>query len=399
MSHPLDPPYWIDPNQRFGLIVPWSGEIVPVEPGVGVDPGGDFPTWEQELQNVKNNVQFLGKTVTTPVHVIVNGAESLWNGITHLFADPQPSPAPPVVTPDEEATVPAPDPLVIYTGAGPVPQWVNVYGWAVDTAHALTPDVDTPAPISGTQVRHAIDTTAGQTIKAVSGPINQVLNITKFTTALLHQQITDTQNVIGALANDQNLTNAQIHAVLDPLVNNVLPTMQDEVTRLRQDVIDTATGVITITQKWATDNIHTPLSEDLAAEKANRIAQVDDLKLSIPGIVHDIIAGAGLAPAATVAALAGEVAKLTQESTDCTQPMCDTMGPNTNLGKLLKALQLAADAALFAEIASLTEPELVAFIKGLVGHFAALVSDFEGYFSSGSETLGDLFKNAGLSAL
>jgi hypothetical protein len=109
--------------------------------------------------------------------------------------------------------------------------------------------------------------------------------------------------------------------------------------------------------------------------------------------------------AAQVAKLAGEVgvtvgpiraavAALQTESEDCTQPMCETLGPKTDLGKLLKALKFAADAAFLAELYNLTEPELVGYIKKVVAAMANVVTDFESFFGSGGETVGHLIASA-----
>ena len=67
--------------------------------------------------------------------------------------------------------------------------------------------------------------------------------------------------------------------------------------------------------------------------------------------------------------------------------MCETMGPKTDLGKLLKALNLAATAALLLELSNMTEAELANTIDGLAKMAGGIIGDLDSMFFQGGETL------------
>lgn len=371
-------------------------EPFPIEPPGAPDEGG----WEGSITQIKTNLtNNLETIVQTPANV-VHGVQGLLHTVGGWFADPGPpaTDLPPILGPSEQATLPTPDPPVVFTGPSVSPTWGEVWEWQDSTAKAQTPELTIPTPVVGPQVQHAIQVSAGQTIKALSGYINQTLNLATLASDVLAQHITDTQTVIGALNNNQALTNQQMHSVLDLVVNEALPKLWAEANALHAQIQGTATALRTDLQQWVNANVRNPLTENLGQEKAARIAQVDTLELGLPGIIAERVAGMGLAAASDVASLAQRVTALETENTECTEPMCDAMGPNTNLGKLLKALSLAADAAFIAELLAMKESDVVAFIQTAAGKLAGVIEAVETGFLSGGETIGDFVKNTITSA-
>lgn len=366
-------------------------EPVPIEPPGEPDSGNWIDNITKIGTNLQNNLETI---VQTPADV-VHGVQGLIHTASGWFADPGPpaSDLPPILGPSEQALLPTPDPPVIFTGPAPVARWDDVFTWAGKTTLDQLQDLTIPTPVVGPQVAHAIQVSAGQTIKALSGYINQTLNLATLAADVLAHHITDTQTVIGALTANQALTNAQLHSILDLVTNHALPQLWTEVNKLHAQIVGTANALGPDIMRWATANIHEPLTEQLGQEKVNRIAQVDAVEQSLPGIIAARVAGMGLAAASDVASLAGRVAALETENEDCTKPMCDSMGPKTDLGKLLKGLNLALDAAFIAELLAMNENDIAAFIQNAVTKVAGIVSDFETAFAPGAETIGGFITN------
>jgi len=310
--------------------------------------------------------------------------------------DPPTAPLPlpesaPVTVP---ATIPPPDAPITYVGPGLLPTWNDVFAWANTQTQTSTPDLQTAQGVSGAQVAHAIQVAQGTTIKALSGFINQTANLDVLAADVLGQRITDVENVISALNLQQVSANSVFAHEISHLVNDLIPALRRQLAFDEAQIQSTADDVIKIMQVWTTENIFNPLETQLAALKASTTAQVNAATAKVPSIIATVVPTLGLASAASLAAVASQVSTLVAEDANCVQPMCSTMGPNTALGKLLKALNLAADAALLAELLSLTEPQLIALIQAIVGHFASLADDFAGFFTDTGETLGSVVTSA-----
>lgn len=339
----------------------------------------DFVEWENELALVDETLATLGVPQDAP---------------PASFYDQTLVPAP-----AQTAWVPIPDNPVTYTGPGTQPTWENVFTWYATTTHAQTPDLQTTAPTVGVQVQRAIDVANGQTIKALSGFINNAVNTEIWDSAVLAQRITDVENVLGADSHNKDAAIAQVKQELDLVVNGALPQLWSAITKLNAAIPVEGRGVLTLAEVWTTDNIFKPLEAQIKALKVEVTAQPQAILAKVPSIIDQVVPTLGLASAATVAGLATSVGTLLAEDASCVKPMCATMGPGSALGKLLKALSVVADAALLAELLSMTEPQLVALLTSVIGHFAGLVGDFESYFTSGTETLGGLITGAIGSAL
>jgi len=366
-------------------------EPFPIEPPGTPDDVG----WTDNISRIGTNLQNNLETIAKVPIDVVHGAQSAIHWIQGVFADPAADPpAPPEVTDAEaQAWLPSMDPFIEYTGPGAQPTWNDVNGWAQSTTHAQTPDLNTVTPTVGVQVQRAIDVSAGQVIKALSGFINQTANLDKLAATVLAQRIADTQTVIGALTNNQAGINTNTANVLHLIVTGSLPQLWAEVNKLHAQIAGTAAAILHDAQVWVNANVRTPLEENLGAEKTAREAQVKALEDGLPSIIGAEVAKLGLAAAADVASLAQRVAALETENTECTEPMCQTMGPNTNLGKLLKGLNLALDAAFIAELLAMKEGDIVALFQAIYAKVAGVVNDFETTFQPGGETIAQFVAN------
>lgn len=131
-----------------------------------------------------------------------------------------------------------------------------------------------------------------------------------------------------------------------------------------------------------------PLWENLGQETATRDAQTSWIANNL---VPTEIAGvlAQIAPVATVAAAAQASARAIQTWQDeCGQPMCDTMGPKTDLGKLLKMIQAGALLAMLAELAGADFEDVENVITTVARTVGGVIGQAEELFVEGGETLG-----------
>lgn len=101
-------------------------------------------------------------------------------------------------------------------------------------------------------------------------------------------------------------------------------------------------------QKWAIDSIYRPLHDGLGqvSQDVTNLRRYVDRQV-VPDLEH--LFDSKLAKeAALIAAVGAAVAKLTKEAEDCTEPMCETVGPKTDWGKLFKRFSPALLLALLA---------------------------------------------------
>ena len=135
-------------------------------------------------------------------------------------------------------------------------------------------------------------------------------------------------------------------------------------------------------ESWAVQHLYYPLLSDVQAVDR----KVDAVASSIPDIAHAqaaLVAAAAVAPLAKeLLSLRSQVSQLAQEAEDCTAPMCETIGPKTDWGKLFSRFKPALLFALLAavaaedpkevergaeEVASLLGPVLSVWMEGYLG--------------------------------
>jgi len=333
-----------------------------------------FEQWELELEEYAK-----GQTVTP-------GGEPLPSNPPTV-----PTEVPDVATP---AWVPTPGPPQVFNGNTPLAQWEDVY--EVTNGHILAQvgDLNAPVSVTGPQVQHAASVTAGETIKSLSGFINNLSDYTTGAVNAVTQQVNANAEESYAISIDHEARIEHLESVMNFVVSYVVPDLQAQIHNLTAAMNAQNAAQGKALQTWSIDHIYDPLNDKIGQVQANATSQVDALRSDVPNIVRQVVPTLGLATAASLAPIAAQVATLTIEDTECVQPMCETMGPNTNLGKLLKALSLAADAALITELLGMKVSDLVTLIQTLAAKFGSVVGEFETFFTDGTETIGETLTNA-----
>lgn len=296
-------------------------------------------------------------------------------------------PPDPFLTPD---WVPKPDTPYTYTGEGSQPTWDNVYKGAVGQFDAAVNAKYQPSQDGLWKWALNSDRTVlGTAIKAVSGFINQAVDlITSNVNALDTITGLQLQYLDRRAINLGGLVNRIVHEV-NAILLLAIPSLQAQITKLGTDTPLEIQYAALSERAWTVENIFKPLYTELlkvqpaidlavAHERALRIADVDVHAQQVPALI-----------ATAIAPLALKVATLTTESENCTQPMCETMGPKTDLGKLLKALNAAEWLALLAEIAALRADGLDGLVHDIGTWAATVIGDLESTFFTGGKTFGE----------
>lgn len=176
----------------------------------------------------------------------------------------------------------------------------------------------------------------------------------------------------------------------------VASLLHAEIVQTEQRVDVRILQAVAATQQWAIDNVLIPLGRYIVAEQQRaQTAEAHITQVDTPTQISAAIAPL-VASAAAIPALKTAVAALQAESANCTKPMCDTMGPKTDLGKLLKALSVGADLALFAELADLRESDLQSLFGDLATWAGKVVDAFDTTFIEGGGRLRDVLGAVGL---
>lgn len=209
------------------------------------------------------------------------------------------------------------------------------------------------------------------------------------------------------LANDTrlkrslNTLNALTHridhtqnATLRAITRLALPNLQAQIIQARKFAYQLSLNTIHAMKVWTYESIFVPLAKDVAAEQVQR--QAADNKIitqDIPAVHADLLAK--LAPVAAAATAALNLARQTAKWVDdCGVPMCDTVGPKTDVGKWLKRLNIAASAALLAEIASWDEGDVERLIKSLGTIGNGVIEDIDHMFFNGGHSIGHTLASA-----
>lgn len=288
---------------------------------------------------------------------------------------------------------PAPDPPVPLGPLGQKLQWSDVFDWVSSNWRAPFGSGRAIDQVQFGDVQNMIDSAAGEIIKAMSGFLDQNAAMTVQAASLLEDAI---DNAVSSETFDfQQLSQRldSIEATQNFIAQYVVPDLNAKIQKAEAFAFGAAVAAQQNAEQWATQNIFDPVYSELlkvqpaidASIKANNPTILAAAQSQV-NILHDLIAPT----------IAGAAALATQANSwidDCGEPMCEAMGPKTDLGKLLKALSIATDLALLAELTNLNESRLAALIQSVVGHIGSIVSDFESMFQEGGDTVGDIIKS------
>lgn len=290
--------------------------------------------------------------------------------------------------------LPGADAIAIYKGTTGLPTWDNVWQWVKDGYNFVfsggTPIANPP---TWADMKAATDASTKYMIQAMSGFHDRAV---KTTLALGWQLSAGIDNQTNAELHDfqqldTRLTPVEAQTAL--IVNDALPQLWQGLENTRALNEAQIAEIVPVIQQWTRDNIAMPLLESLGEIHEQLDQKINDTIAAIPQIVKDNIPVAGLATAASVAAVATKVAAVGSWVDDCGEPMCETMGPKTDLGKLLKAVSLLGAAAALGDFATMTEADVLAKLKQAIGEFTRMAGDFNDFFSPGGETVAALVKD------
>jgi hypothetical protein len=284
--------------------------------------------------------------------------------------------------------IPHEDTKQLYPWAGAGPSWGDVYNWVKDR---LVHDVGSIATAPSWQnVVFAVTAGLGRSIQAVSGFVNLAIDYTAlvaedlahvaritfdeiaYVSSFLEDQITNLEHLTGGLAND-------LYRAIDQLRQ-----------QLQAEMLQGQAAVIAQVEAWAVANIAAPLYENLGQVYTGLTHYIDGKALEAIGAADAFTLQAIQPILASLAALeAGQAAQTAINAAqkalndECTTPMCDTMGPKTDLGKWLKKLQFLATAALLAELAAMNADDIENLIRGLTRLGGGIIDDIDAIFTGG----------------
>lgn len=319
-------------------------------------------------------------------------------GLWQLVIDPiettpiETMPPDPFLEPDN---IPAANAPFTYLGSGTVPQWSDVY----DTAEAeyaqkaLLPDQD---PTDGT-VKWVIYTgkvAIGETIKAMSGMVNNAVDDALQNVNLL-STITDAEifQIMGRLNKIANAVN-QIVPEVNAITLFTVRYLESKIDNVAERAQNVAKFYAAVERQWAIDHILKPLFQEATTVQPKIDLAVAHEHQAAIDYTDVAVAALGVRVLSALAPIQTAIATLQAESENCTKPMCETMGPNTGLGKFLKGLNIAADAALIAALLGMTESDLAGFITSLTSHVGTVIGDVEQFLGPGGETVAGLIAAA-----
>ena len=283
--------------------------------------------------------------------------------------------------------LPSPGPIINYLSAGEHAVWNDVWGWikgaAADAKQGLS---NLDQTIVG-PVISVVEAYVGSELKALSGYVNDTFSWA----ADGFGQITDTVSSVlsDELSNYEFLSNelVDIDTLLGEVVGTTIPNIEDVIAAVAGSIgVDVLDGLANV-ETWAIDNIYDPLVAEVAAVAEG--ARVD--VVTVAGEIYDAVKAEinaeTLARIAAIAGLATAISALTTFVDECAEPMCSSFGPKTDLGKFLKALSVASDAALFLELANLDDAGLNSLIQSFQGLSSGIIDEFDTLFLGGGATL------------
>lgn len=305
---------------------------------------------------------------------------------------PDPTDTGPTILPP--VSIPSPGPLIQYAGTAEHAVWDNVFGWVKGTAKGFYSLVGGGAAVVADQVEQVVEAWAGQLLKSLSGFINELAD---FAADGLNAVLGIGADAVGLLLTDV-LNIEDLFGTLEGLVANIadaiIPALLGEIIRIggsiEPRILDGLAGVET----WAIDNLYHPLLHDLITTAGDLYDAIDTAVGNVMDEIESAVASEALARVLAVAGLATALATITTWVEECGAPMCDTIGPKTDLGKFLKGLSLVGNAALLAELATLDADGIESLLRGLQALSRGVIDDLGAIFTGG-ETIGGAITRAG----
>lgn len=215
----------------------------------------------------------------------------------------------------------------------------------------------------------------------VSAYVARMVRAQDSRTSLMHGVMRRTIDILRATAQAAvNSLQGQVNANSRGILNEAnARTKGDRATldAANRNIVKAADSAAKTANAWALTHIAKPLQHQADVDRANTVQAIHDTRTYADGVAT-LKAAAAVAPVAlAVAALQRQVGQLQTMNDTCVEPMCETMGPATDLGKLLKSISWAKWLALlaFLETVDIKEFEHIAVLAaGTEGEVGAWIA-------------------------
>lgn len=268
--------------------------------------------------------------------------------------------------------------------------WEDVRSWVSDRFHSLLNFGSTVAGVTFQDVTNIVDVaeSVAQTAWA-----SFVTELTGWISAGLNDVGSLTLDVMLTARRDAVWLYDYINGAIDgtiSLTEGAIRGIDATIATQWEDTVAAIDYVGNLIKSWAIDNIYSPLLDDVTSLGDRTLVGLETVLADAKAYADDLVKSETAERIAAIAGIAAAVAAATAWIDDCGEPMCEQLGPKTDLGKLLKALNLAADALLLAQLGALTDQQLVALINEIAAKLGQLIGDVETMFITGGDTLGQL---------
>lgn len=284
-------------------------------------------------------------------------------------------------------SVPIAGPVIQFIGEGEHAVWDDVFNWIKKTALPDAKGLLSAEINLGQSLVKTVESYIGSSIAALSGFINDAFDYTSYIASDAFGLIEGLGTAIGdnVIRIDKVLYGALEDIIgIDRVINDtVLPGIYDTIVGSAQ-AIDRAVANV---EAWGIDNIYTPLDAKIWGVGVTAEADIADGLSRVLDEARAYADAHAAEIAAAIAAVAAAAAAATAWIDDCGEPMCEVQGPKTDLGKILKGLGLALDAALFADLANAKEGDVADAITRIATKASDIIGTFERDFLAGNSTL------------
>jgi hypothetical protein len=290
----------------------------------------------------------------------------------------------PLDVPPVPVDIPVAGPVLHFIGEGEHAVWNDVWGFIKHTATKTVPDIISIEEHVAQFVSNKIESWVGASLQATASFVNDLADYTAATGAAI---IGDVAYIWTSLQHAIDYLDGAVYAILADVVgidNIVIPGLESEIKRLGIDVWNLVGHAVDGVESWAIDNIRDPLTAEIEREIASVRTDVWNLTGAWVDELTSQINAERLARLAALGAVAAAVAEATTWINDCGEPMCQQLGPKTDLGKFLKGLKVAEWLAILAYLASLDEAKIESLLR-------TVAAGAEGVF----DELGAVFGGAG----
>lgn len=307
-----------------------------------------------------------------------------------VVIDDIPVPVPAVNPP----AIPSPGPIIRYLGEGEHAVWDNVFSWVTGSAKKFLGLEGAGLSALEALVLPIVETYVGQLLQAGSGFWN---DISDFAATGIEAAIDFADEGLRRLLRDvlgiEDWVSG-LQTLLGLVADVAIPALLGEIIRIGGSIDARILGALAGVEAWAIDNIYNPLLEDVVRTAGDLYDAIQATAEWVVAEAEGLVSAETLARIAAIGALAASVAALAEWVAECGAPMCDTFGPKTDLGKFLKALNIAGTAALLAELAALDADGIETLLRGMQALAGGVVDDFEAIFTGG-ETIGSAIAHTG----